>query len=57
MRVFHFHRHPKDLMFAQEQTEKLMRNAFDKYGDSFTEDITVSDLERLLAEMATKVRS
>ncbi|GAV09317.1 hypothetical protein RvY_18881 [Ramazzottius varieornatus] len=46
--------HPNDLMFAQERTQKLIKNAFDKYGDSFTEDITLPDLERIFTDMETK---
>ncbi|GAU99035.1 DNA ligase 4 [Ramazzottius varieornatus] len=46
--------YPKDLMFVREQTQKLMASVFDKYGDSFTENISVNGLERLLNEMEHK---
>ncbi|OWA54118.1 DNA ligase 4 [Hypsibius exemplaris] len=47
---------PEDFVFCTDAAKKMMKSAFDKYGDSFTARITQEDFERYLLEMENEKR-
>lgn len=50
-----FIRTPDDLLYATNSTEGKLLEEFDKYGDSFTEDLTVDSLKKVFKRIPDEV--